>query len=154
MENRDMNFGRLLAIANVLGDRVFENDKMSISQKHMSKFSENPAKSFEKIHAELMEYAPKFKEDEIQLMDLFGEVLAEISESEFNNEPLNAKYLHSYHSQQHALNNVVGVDEAAKILGLSPGTVKNKCAVGDIVSKKIGKTWVIDKEQLNSKEVN
>lgn len=46
------------------------------------------------------------------------------------------------------LENIIGVDEAAEILGLSPGTVKNYCAQGKIKAKKIGKTWVMDKTKL------
>jgi Helix-turn-helix domain len=47
------------------------------------------------------------------------------------------------------LDNVIGVEEASKIWGLSAGTIKNYCAEGKIISKKIGKTWVIDKNQDN-----
>ncbi|PGT35611.1 hypothetical protein COC97_24345 [Bacillus anthracis] len=47
------------------------------------------------------------------------------------------------------LNNVIGVDEAHFISGLSAGYIKNLCAVGKITAKKIGKTWIIDKEQFN-----
>lgn len=46
------------------------------------------------------------------------------------------------------LHNVIGVHEAATILNVSPGHVKNLCAEGKIVAKKIGKTWVIDKSRL------
>src|SRR5690625_1468584 len=46
------------------------------------------------------------------------------------------------------LNNVIGVNEATKITGLSAGTIKNYCAEGKITSKKIGQTWVIDKNIL------
>lgn len=46
------------------------------------------------------------------------------------------------------LHNVIGVHEAASILNVSPGYVKNLCAEGKIVAKKIGKTWVIDKSRL------
>ncbi|WP_259418310.1 helix-turn-helix domain-containing protein [Bacillus toyonensis] len=45
--------------------------------------------------------------------------------------------------------NVIGVNEAASILNVSPGYVKNLCAQGKILAKKIGKTWVIDKSRLN-----
>jgi hypothetical protein len=48
-----------------------------------------------------------------------------------------------------ALNNVIGVDEAAKLWKLSPGYIKNLCATGKIKAKKIGKTWVIDETQPN-----
>lgn len=46
------------------------------------------------------------------------------------------------------LHNVIGVHKAASILNVSPGYVKNLCAQGKIVAKKIGKTWVIDKSIL------
>ena len=45
------------------------------------------------------------------------------------------------------LNKVIGVEEAAVLWDLSPGYIKNLCAKGDVVSKKIGKTWVIDATQ-------
>lgn len=47
------------------------------------------------------------------------------------------------------LENVIGVEEAARIWGLKPGYIKNLCAEGKIKAKKIGKTWVIDKTQEN-----
>lgn len=47
------------------------------------------------------------------------------------------------------LENIMGVEEAAELWGLSPGYVKNLCADGKIKAKKIGKTWVIDKTQDN-----
>lgn len=47
------------------------------------------------------------------------------------------------------LDNVIGVDEAAKLWNLSPGYIKNLCAEGKIKCKKIGKTWVIDRTQQN-----
>jgi excisionase family DNA binding protein len=46
------------------------------------------------------------------------------------------------------LHNVIDVHEAATILNVSPGHVKNLCAQGKIVAKKIGNTWVIDKSKL------
>jgi len=150
--NRDIKFGRLLAIANILSERVFEEGKQSVVQKYMSRYGQKPAKTFQKIHEELLEYAPKFGPDEIALLDMFSEILSEMEESEFTNEPLTPKYLHAFHSQQHRLSNIVGVEEAAKILGLSPGTVKNKCAAGELPAKKIGKTWVLDKTMITKKE--
>jgi excisionase family DNA binding protein len=47
--------------------------------------------------------------------------------------------------------NVIGVHEAASLLNVSPGHVKNLCAQGKIVAKKIGKTWVIDKSILKER---
>jgi len=57
-----------------------------------------------------------------------------------------------------ALDNIIGVEDAAKILNLSPGTVKNKCAANELPAKKIGKTWLLDKtklmEVIEMKELN
>jgi hypothetical protein len=47
------------------------------------------------------------------------------------------------------LDNVIGVEDASKILDLSPGTIKNMCAQGKLECKKIGNTWVIDKTKLS-----
>lgn len=48
---------------------------------------------------------------------------------------------------KNVLDNVIGVEDAAQLWGLSPGYIKNLCAAGKIESKKIGKTWVIVKSQ-------
>jgi excisionase family DNA binding protein len=47
------------------------------------------------------------------------------------------------------LENVIGVEEASELWGLSAGYIKNLCAEGKIKSKKIGNTWIIDKTQEN-----
>jgi hypothetical protein len=47
------------------------------------------------------------------------------------------------------LTDIIGVEEAAKLWGLSPGYIKNLCAEGKIISKKIGNTWIVDKNQEN-----
>ncbi len=47
-----------------------------------------------------------------------------------------------------SLDNIIGVDEAGEILGLSPGSIKNMCAAGKLNCKKIGKTWILNKEEL------
>lgn len=50
------------------------------------------------------------------------------------------------------LDRIIGVNEASELWGLSPGYIKNLCSEGKIISKKIGKTWVIDKEQPNPRK--
>lgn len=50
------------------------------------------------------------------------------------------------------LENVIGVNEAAKLWGLDAGYIKNLCAQGKIKAKKIGRVWVIDKTQENPKK--
>ncbi|MGU3461230.1 helix-turn-helix domain-containing protein [Bacillus sp. D48C] len=50
------------------------------------------------------------------------------------------------------LYNIIGVNEAASILNVSPGHVKNLCAQEKIVAKKIGNTWVIDRSGLRGED--
>lgn len=45
------------------------------------------------------------------------------------------------------LNHVIGVKEASILWGLTEGHIKNLCASEVIASKKIGNTWVIEKDQ-------
>lgn len=47
-----------------------------------------------------------------------------------------------------ALDNVISVNDAHLISSLSPGHIKNLCAAGAIESKKIGGTWVINRERF------
>jgi hypothetical protein len=51
------------------------------------------------------------------------------------------------------LENVIGVKEASLLWGLEPSYIKNLCAEGKVISKKIGNTWVIDKNQVNPKKL-
>ncbi|MEW9698013.1 type I-C CRISPR-associated protein Cas8c/Csd1 [Paenibacillus sp. SI8] len=150
---RDEKFGRLLAIANVLCERVFEKDKQEVTVKYMERYHRKPMEVFGKIHNELIQYTHKFGEHEWHLFNMFDEIISNIDFSEFNNEPLNEVYLHSFHSQQHTLHNIMGVEDAAELWGYSnPGTVKNMCAEGKVKATKIGKTWVIDRNQPNPKQ--
>lgn len=52
------------------------------------------------------------------------------------------------------LERIIGVVEAGEMWGLSPDHVKKLCRDGVVRSKKIGKTWVVDKEQSNPKGGN
>lgn len=51
-------------------------------------------------------------------------------------------------SMMNSLSKLIGVHEAAKILGVSSGHIKNMCAQKKLVAKKIGKTWVIDSTDI------
>lgn len=52
------------------------------------------------------------------------------------------------------LNDVTGVEEAAELWGLSPGTIKNYCAEGKIEARKNEKTWIINKNKKNPRQPN
>lgn len=52
------------------------------------------------------------------------------------------------------LDEIMGVEEAGKAWGLSPDHVKRLCRDGVVKAKKIGNTWVIDRNQPNPKKRN
>lgn len=115
--NREEIFGRLIALATVLGDRVFDKGVPSVASQYLDKIARNPAETITRIHEQLMQYAHKFGPEELALLDLFGEQMAALNLEDFNNQPLSKEYI-IYYYQQKAMN-FVGVTEAAEILGWS-----------------------------------
>lgn len=47
------------------------------------------------------------------------------------------------------LDNIMGVNEAAKLWGLKPGYIKNLCAAGKVRAVKIDNRWIMDRNQPN-----
>lgn len=50
------------------------------------------------------------------------------------------------------LKQIMGVEEAGEMWGLSPDHVKKLCRDGVVEAVKIGKTWVLKKDQKNPKK--
>jgi len=50
------------------------------------------------------------------------------------------------------LDQIMGVQEAAELWGLSADRVKGMCQSGDVKAKKIGNSWVLDRNQTNPKK--
>ena len=48
-----------------------------------------------------------------------------------------------------ALDGIMGVEEAAQKWGTTPHYVKNLCRTGRCRARKMGKTWVLDRDQPN-----
>ena len=46
------------------------------------------------------------------------------------------------------LDRYVGVNEAARRLGIHPETVKRLCRQGDLPGRRFGNKWIIDRERL------
>lgn len=53
-----------------------------------------------------------------------------------------------------ALDEIMGVEQASKLWGLAPSYVKDLCAKGKVKAVKIGKTWIIDKNQPNPSKLS
>ena len=51
--------------------------------------------------------------------------------------------------KQNALDQIMGVQDAAKLWGISPDHVKTLCRQKKIISRNIGKTWIILIDQPN-----
>lgn len=152
MENRDRQFGQLLAIANVLINKIHKGNGPAVMKKYWDRYQRKPAETFTKIHEEIINYIYKLDQNDIALLDLFQTILADMDFEDFNDIKLNNSYLHTYHEQKDSLNHLIGVSEASQLWGLTAAYIKNLCAEGKIDAVKIGNVWVIDKRQPNPKQ--
>lgn len=150
--SRELTFGRILSIANVLGKKIGLTGSRTLSVRYSEKLRLKPAATLAEIHNQLIANINKFGPDEMVLLDMLGEQIAKLDVTEMDNTPLNDSYLISYYHQNSALDQVMGVEEAAKRWKLSPGYVKNLCNDGAVKAKRIGMAWVIDKNQPNPKK--
>lgn len=50
------------------------------------------------------------------------------------------------------LDQIISVQEAAEMWGLSPDHVKLLCRTGEVEAKKIGNSWAVLKDQENPKQ--
>ncbi|WP_242291335.1 helix-turn-helix domain-containing protein [Bacillus cereus group sp. BfR-BA-01356] len=82
------------------------------------------------------------------VLDRLERIADEATMNEFGIEMYGVKWEDVNLKPYAALNNVIGVNDAHLISGLSPGHIKNLCAAGAIESKKIGGTWVINRERF------
>lgn len=101
--DRNILFGRLLGVSNVLGGRLYEKHKPSIEEKLFLKFPQKPMSTWTKIHDNIMQYSHKFGKEENYLLSLFDSLVAELDETTFTDEPLSDKYLLGYYQQQNEL---------------------------------------------------
>ncbi|MHA4153263.1 hypothetical protein [Bacillus cereus] len=49
------------------------------------------------------------------------------------------------------LEHIMGVKEAGEMWGLSADRVKGLCQSGEVIAKKVGNSWILDKNQPNPK---
>lgn len=150
--SREQSLTEIYAIELKLANKHFEEDRKGFLHALEEKYSHRPSMVIEKLFIELVRYRKDFSEQDEELFNLIMEGLSELKTDEFNDESLGGDYLLHLAKTTSAINHMVGVEEAGTLLGLSPGTIKNKCAAGELNAKKIGKTWIIDKRSLKNKE--
>lgn len=58
---------------------------------------------------------------------------------------------------QHRMNDIMAqlmtTEEAAELWELSPGYIKNLCNSGDVIANKVGRSWLLLKDQPNPKHI-
>ncbi|WII36803.1 hypothetical protein [Paenibacillus thiaminolyticus] len=149
MNDRETKFARAFAILNVIARSVYEKGKPLPAFVSLDKLGRKPMDVLVRTHGDVMQYAHKFSQHEMMLLDLFDEIISEIDMDEFDNAPLAARYFQPFHAQQRAIDGVMGVAEGSRRWELSPGTLKNYCAKGIVIATKIGRDWAIEKNQPN-----
>ncbi|GAF66433.1 putative transcriptional regulator [Bacillus sp. TS-2] len=150
----DVHFGKIFGICSLLSERVFDKDQMKLSPKYMARFQYKPASTIEKMVKEISIHAHKFDELDIQMFDLLMTYIEELGLENFVNQEVKGVYLLGKSQEQHFFNNAIGVNEAADILNVSPGHIKNLCADEKLRAKKIGKTWVVYKKSVEEYKEN
>ncbi|MED4172551.1 helix-turn-helix domain-containing protein [Halalkalibacterium halodurans] len=147
-KTRSEKFARIFAIADRLSKHSFEPGSPTVEQRYRTEFSRNPVKFLGILHRDLIDRSHRWGEKEHLLFEILTEEIASLDIDEFTNEELEYDFSNSLSKAKVEMWNVIGVNDAAKILNLSPGTVKNKCASGEIPAKKVGTTWVMDKTKI------
>lgn len=105
INDRDYLFGRLLAVADVLETRALgkESTRQSNAMRYMNAFSRQPARTWKTIQDSLQPYQARLGDKGLYLSKLIDEVASKITFEDFNNKPLNEKYLLGFYSQRNEL---------------------------------------------------
>lgn len=106
IDDRDILFGKLLSIANAISINVFESNKLPVFITYSDRYVKAPASTFEKIHDDIMQYAYKFNDYDISLLQTFDELIGnKMTVNHFTDEPLTSKYLLAYYKQNAEIDN-------------------------------------------------
>jgi CRISPR-associated protein (Cas_Csd1) len=103
---RDYAFGRIFAIAHTLAYRLSKEGETSFSAKYLLKFNKKPISTLQEINIEFLTFEEDFTGEEAHLLDLFTELVANLDEEDYTDDPLASSYLHGYHIQRHELINL------------------------------------------------
>ncbi|MCI1859205.1 MAG: type I-C CRISPR-associated protein Cas8c/Csd1 [Sporolactobacillus sp.] len=103
--DRNYLFGRLLAIADVLEHRARQSEdwRLSNAMRYMNEFSKHPQQTWQTIQSSLIPYQAKLGRKGVYLSQLIDDISAKFDYDQFNNKPLNGKYLLGLYSQRHQL---------------------------------------------------
>ena len=54
--------------------------------------------------------------------------------------------------ENYAINKVMDIEEASEFWGMSKARIKTLCADGAIIARKVGRVWIIEKNQRNPRK--
>lgn len=100
--DRNYLYGRLLAVADVLERKALgkEEDRATNALRYMNAFQSNPQRTWLTIQRNLQPYLMKLRGESTFYTKVIDEVASKFGFDEFNNKPLNGKYLLGYYSQR------------------------------------------------------
>lgn len=151
--SREIQFGRLLAIASILFDKIEPNGSAKMNVKYGERFKKQPIDTFAKIHEEIMANSHKFDETYDTLLDMFQEILANMDWEDFSNESLENEYtLHYYRERENWKNSIIDTKTASELWGMSQDRIKHLCSQGEIEAVKVGNSWALYRNQPNPKK--
>ena len=103
--DRDYLYGRLLAVADVLERKALgkEEDRATNALRYMNAFQSNPQRTWLTIQRNLQPYLMKLRGEATFYTKVMDEIASKFEFDEFNNKPLNGKYLLGYYSQRQDL---------------------------------------------------
>ena len=103
--DRSYLFGRLLAVADVLERRALgrEETRATNAIRYMNSFQQKPSRTWMTIQSALQPYQAKLGTKAIPLTRLIDEISEKFEVEEFNNKPLDEKYLLGFYSQRQEL---------------------------------------------------
>ena len=103
---RNYLFGRMLAVADVLESRALQQDKVdrpTNALRYMNAFAKHPLTTWKIIQDNLVPYQAKLGVKGIYYKGIIDEINDKFVFAEYNDQPLNGKYLLGYYQQRYDL---------------------------------------------------
>ena len=109
IKDRNYLFGRLLAVAHTIESWAIREqgggNRATNAERYMMSFSNKPLQTWRNIHASLMPYKARLGFKATKLNQLILDITDMFEYEEFNDQPLNGKYLLGFSSQLNDLDN-------------------------------------------------
>lgn len=91
--DRNVAFGRILGILEILADRLFEKNGEGNLVQYLQRFQRKPSATTMKLHHEIIKYYYKYTQRDLELLDLLGKIIASFKYEDFSNSPVTDIYL-------------------------------------------------------------